>query len=370
MSDSQTYIAFKEKVIERSPIRTEVSLNDLDILDEGRICVRGLEAPITRQAFEDLIDLIGMPQRLLRLFRTRMGSHVTVNFLNAIRQALTSNDLKVQLIADGKRREIVRVLRSKVALVSYPLFFELFERSLQEQPGMEVRSLYFHPQTGVSIATAHPKWEFGLPGLSDEVFRSGLSFSNRLDEGLSLQPFNERLICSNGMVVREKTGAHRLKNLNPAELERFLINTLRPQTLRRYEKQFSEQVGRMAHVQASFAELQEAHDQFAKHAEGEQAQRFLQSYFPTGEIKADYKHKGYDLTQMGRMQCRNARTPLKVWDLVNNITFLATHKNIELPLTSSARHEMQVFAGALAFKKTFDTECLIPDIYENSRKIN
>lgn len=359
------YSDFKEKVLAHKTARAQAALSEITFTDGGNVVLRGKEIALTNTAWKELVELVGVGKQLVGKFERELGKSAACGLLNAVSKALAGNSRTIELVADPASKKIIHCLPTQRGGVSNELFFDMFEQVAGNYPGLEIFDLHFNPAQGATISTVNRAWEFDVPGLSDEFFRTGMNFSNRIDVGLSVNPFNERLVCANGMVIRRQEKSRELPVLTDVTLERFLKEVTDKHSFRTYETSFIEQVRRMKKTRCSYAELEQAWHTVVETASAPEVKYELNKRIPLQDVIEDYKLNQIELPKLAQKFKKNAVTPVTVWELVNEITWLASHEDNELGITTEGRQQLQFYAGGLAMKKTFDVECLLPDIYRN-----
>jgi len=360
------YLEFKKNAIENAPVRNEISLRDIKVVSNKVVEYKGTAIEMHKEAFTSLLKNLSVPKYLLKKFKTNLGEEQSINFLNAIRQVTANSNQKIVLVADPKTKKITNFLDPRQTVVSNKLFFEIFEKVVEKYTSIDIRELHYSLNQGVSISTINNEWEFGIKGLADEMFHSGINFKNDFNEGLLINPFNERLACTNGMIFNRDSKTLILQNVNRDAMMKFMQEIFDPTRFRYYEELFIERVQRMYNVNCSFNELADAYTTVKEMMHHSPTpDMLLNPQIPMHDVIADYKLHGIDVNKLDISFKKNAKTPVKVWDLVNTLTYHASHKESELGLLNSDRHNLQLYAGRLAMKKNYDTEALVPDIYRN-----
>jgi hypothetical protein len=84
-------------------------------------------------------------------------------------------------------------------------------------------------------------------------------------------------------------------------------------------------------------------------------------------IYDDYKGVGINLREMSRTQKKNAESPVKVWDLINELTYFASHTSEMVDRgfgrVRSEANSLQKQAGRLFDKATLDRENVVASPY-------
>jgi hypothetical protein len=334
--------SFKEEAIRKQPIRKRILLSDLKFHTMDCVEYSGLMLGLNRQGLKDIIKIIGFSVSGGSELQKSVGEESAINILNALKN-VTGTIKREVTIAVTPDRVITKVSpNSTSSLISVETYFDTFER-IANNHNLEIQSTSFNSESGtVSISALAGKHEFQVGNLSDEVFRTGLSFSRNM-EGIQADPYMHRLVCTNGMVTRQFEESFKLRNMEPKMWEEFYKHLDNIEKSGFVPNTFSKAVERSRNSKASLAELERGVNLITQN-----------SNIPEGELEIFFrglKHtynkfheSGIDTLKLTNDQKRNARTALTHWDVINGITDFASHNYGYEKKANSDRH-LQMQAG-------------------------
>ncbi len=365
--DHDDYLAFKKSVLEAGVLRKEVRLRDIQPVDGRSIVVEGKTVAISERAYRDLVKRVVGSKKMTSRYNNLAHPERQTQFLKMLINTVVPAGETVVLGVNPETKSVVSILNGSRPLFSNKLFFDVFERSMNDVPGLEIRRMEYSVRQGVSITTVNKYWEFGY---QREKFKSGIAFLNDPAGGIFVSPFNERLICINGMVVHTALSSISLVENTAPALREFLNTLPKLDSMRQYETQLAERIKILEKTPVSVAELAHAHRTVKGYVDNigldkETCRQRLNSLLPLNLVLSDYKAMGCDLNKMDASCKREARTPISAWDLINRITWLSSNGNGYLPLTAGDSARLQAFAGILALEHSFDHQRKVPALYDN-----
>ena len=365
--DFEDYLAFKQRVLEAGVLRKEVRLREIQPVDPRTIVVDGKALTIGEGAYRDLVKRVVGSRKMSSRFDALAHPERQIRFLKMLINTVVPANETVVLGVNSETKSVVSILNSTRSLFSNKLFFDVFERTMNDVPGLQIRKMDYSAREGASITTLNKYWEFGY---QREKFKSGVAFLNNPAGGIFVSPFNERVICTNGMVVHTAISSVSLVENTAPALREFLNTLPKLESLRHYEAKLTERIGVLEKTPASVAELAQVHRTVKNFVDNigldkETCRRRLNSLFPLSIVLSDYKAMGCDLNKMDVSCKREARTPVSAWDLINRITWLASNGQGYLPLSAGDSARLQAFAGTLALEHSFDHQRKVPALYDN-----
>lgn len=349
----------KAETLNAQSLRKTVAFKDINLLDENTIEYQGNRINITKQAFKSLLKLVGMSQQFAKKFETLFTSEAKSQFINRMKDAMASNSGNMQdvtLIVNPTTRSIVAFGKSDSANISNGQFVQVAEDIINKH-SMDVTNWSVDPATGlISIDAFNPKAEFGIQGLSDEVFTGGVSFKNSPIGGFQVMPYVNRQWCTNGLTTAMAKETYTLHSLGGDNMEKF-FNHL--QELRKNNfapTGFADRVRTAVETPASLSEMQFAHNLVEKFA-GERSENWV----PLKENMNAYNKIGVE--NMTADQKKMAKTNTSVYDLLNGVTHFSTHgaKIIDTNMQDFDAARIQTSIGNLFGKKSFDHENSMPN---------
>ena len=355
MITSTQFETFKADAIRKQPIRKSCLLSDLKFHTMDQVEYAGITLGINRSALKDIIRIIGFSVAGTKQMESSVGEQTAISILNSLKSVIGSVKKEVTLVVTPDRIITAVTPSNKNSLISIQTYFDTFER-LANDHKLEITNVNFNETTGsVSINSLAGSHEHQIGGFSDEVFRTGFSFTKTI-EGFKLDPFQQRLVCTNGMVTRQFEESYALNSMQPKVWSDFY------QHLERIEKsgflptKFSQAVNLSMQSSASLNELERGIDLITKHSNCKEHE--LEMFFKgLKRTQSKFFSAGIDCTKLTLEQKRNLRTGVTHWDLINGITDFASHNYGFEKKPNTDRH-LQMQAGDL-LAKTPDTTNLI-----------
>jgi hypothetical protein len=307
-----------------------------------------------------LVKVLGFTKGATETINKKLGNTVTSHLLELLKRTASAENGHVCVVINEKSLKIVGFAREASAILSNHAYFKLFEDVMNNNKGMSIKNMSVTENGNVEISVLNEDWEFGLDGLSDEFFKSGLVFINSPSKTV-VNPFNERLVCTNGMVV-DQSSMSIVLNAGPNGLNTFYDTVRNITGVHNFEVEFKERIVRMMKTQASYAELLNVRSAVEYNVLDMNVQAVrdtVESFIPTAEVKRAFISKNIDLNLVSNKAKKSIRTPLTVWELVNKLTDLASHPDrysLSLRNGNASITNLQMTAGQLSFKNEYDLE--------------
>lgn len=340
--------AFKNEAISKQPLRKTIKLQDIKFITMDAVDYCGITLGINRSALKDLVRIIGFSVSGQSKMESVVGEETSINILNALKNAISGSSLEVT-ISVTPDRVITKVTKSgdRSSLISTETYFDTFER-LANRHNLEITSTSFNPNTGaVAIQALSKGKEMQIGSLRDEVFSTGVSFS-RTDEGLQVDPYMHRLVCTNGMVTRQFEESFKLRSMEPKMWEEFYKHLDRIEKQDFAPAQFSNTVKSSMNTPASLAELQTGCLLLTGSSDIPEGE--LEIFFRGMKNTYNRLHQsGIDTVKLTEAQKKTVRTGVTHWDLINGITDFASH-NYGYNKKDNVDRHLQVRAGDLLAK--------------------
>lgn len=355
MITQENYNAFKANAISKQPIRKTCLLSDLKFHTMDVVEYSGINLGINRSALKDIIRIIGLSVQGTNQIEAAVGEQTALSILNSLKSVIGGIKKEVTIVVTPDRIITKVSSKEKSSLISIQSYFDTFER-LANDHDLEIKDLSFNESTGtVSINSLAGKHEHQLGNFSDEVFRTGFSFSRNM-EGFQLDPYQQRLVCTNGMVTRQFEESYKLTSMEPKMWNEFYQHLQRIEETGFLPIKFQASVSRSMNSTSSLDELERAVTLIQSNSNIPDAE--LEIFFKG--IKRTYNkfyESNIDTTKLTKDQKRNLRTGVNHWDLINGITDFASHNYGYDKKPNSDRH-LQMVAGDL-LAKTPDTSNII-----------
>lgn len=357
----------KVETLEAQSLRRTVPFRDINLLDETAIEYQGSRINITKSAFKSLLRLLGMSQQFAKKFENLFTSEAKSQFINRMKDAMASNSgnmSEITLIVNPVNKSIINFAKSEDAKISNQQFVNVAEDIINKH-SMDVTNWTVDPTTGlITIDAFNPKAEFGIEGLSNEVFTGGVSFKNSPVEGFQVMPYVNRQWCTNGLTTAMAQETYTLHSLSGDNMEKFFQHL---QELRKNNfapTGFGDRVRMAINTPASLHEMKFAHNLIAPYA-NERADHWV----PLQENMNAYNKAGFE--NMSADQMKMAKTNTSVYDVLNGVTHFSTHgaEIIDTNMQDYNASEIQTRIGNLFGKKSFDFENSMPNPFANQELV-
>jgi hypothetical protein len=343
--------------IAAQPLRKQVSLGDLKLVNKETLEVEGTPIPMTSGAFKDFVETLRVPKAFLNRFSGAFGEDGAGQLLNRLRTALaTDSGGDVVLTVDPKSREITAIRHPNHVGITNEGFLGLISENV-DRYGLQVSDFSVGPDGSLNVNTISPNGFLQVPGMKKEIFSTGVSFSNSSRGGTEVSPFLMRLVCANGMMSRSFAEHYNLKGLDREHVERFNDHMLMLQTNGFQPQGIGDKVIKADMTNASLAEMQTAASAIMSNSKIEW--KDLQKYVPIQETTDTFSRHGMDSSRFTRLQQKNATTGTSLWSLVNGMTNIASNGGKVYFDDEIQRSKIMMAAGNLFARDTFDTENLV-----------
>lgn len=349
--------ARKAEAVRNEVMRKEISLSEFNVIDNTHIEVDGVKIELTPFAFQRLLGRLRIPTAFAKRFSDGFGTDGLQQLVQMMKTMKSSkNDQTVTLLVDPREKKITNILPAGYASISNEAFIDFAEGYIN-QYGLEVKDFGSDPNGGATINCVSPNSIFTVPGMSDEVFNTGVTFRNTPTRGLEVSPYLNRLVCSNGMTSTSFSETYGLHELTDKSISEFNDHMIQMASTGFQPVGLADKIKMANNTDASIAEVQRAMSTMLT-ADKKIDFEYMQRYLPINRVMKAYSDIGAEPSTFTTKQLQNAKSGLSIWEVVNGITNFAsndTRYNIDDHKTSN----LMVSAGNLLMKKNFDTEALI-----------
>jgi hypothetical protein len=351
------FAARKAEAVRNEVMRKEISLSEFNVIDNTHIEVDGVKIELTPFAFKRLLGRLRIPTAFAKRFETGFGSDGLQQLVQMMKTMKSSkNDQTVTLLVDPRAKKVTNILPAGYASISNEAFIDFAEGYIN-QYGLDVKDFGSDPNGGATINCVSPNSVFSVPGMSDEIFSTGVTFRNTPTRGLEVSPYLNRLVCSNGMsstAFSENYGLHELTDKSIREFNDHMISMastgFQPVGL-------ADKIKSANNTDASIAEVQRAMSAMLS-TDKKIDYEYMQRYLPINRVMKAYSDIGAEPSTFTTKQLQNAKSGLSIWEVVNGITNFASNDQ-KYNIDDHKTGNLMVSAGNLLMKKNFDTEALI-----------
>lgn len=366
---TNTYADFKKRSAERQHRFIDTKMGSIAIDSPDRLKVQGRTIGLHHDALTDLAEMFRMNKGFRSHLDGTVGEGGKISLMDSLRAAMSatpSGGKEISLAVDPEGN-LVRNIGYKRPRLSIEGFFEMVDTVAGRHGLTPVKFSRYGSQMFVTMQ--HEGRQVKILEDANEVFKSGITF--RLDMGcFTYDGWLKRLICSNGMSAPIASSSGELALLSQRAVSDF-YDWMRDFAEEQHfiPRRFVERVDLARKIPASFAEAQHAVNTIAAYRDGG-ADPLLVRHLNLGSVKNDYARIGIDVGELSHMQKRGAETPFSVWDVVNTMTWFASHpleiRQAGYNMQPRAAMELQVKAGSLLYKRELDMQRRIKSPYEGS----
>ena len=349
--------ARKAEAVRNEVMRKEISLSEFNVIDNTHIEVDGVKIELTPFAFKRLLGRLRIPTAFAKRFSDGFGTDGLQQLVQMMKTMKSSkNDQTVTLLVDPRNKVITNILPAGYASISNEAFVDFAEGYIN-QYGLEVKDFGSDPNGGATINCVSPNSVFSVPGMSDEVFNTGVTFRNTPTRGLEVSPYLNRLVCSNGMSSTSFSETYGLHELTDKSISEFNDHMISMASTGFQPVGLADKIRSANNTDASIAEVQRAMSAMLS-TDKKIDFEYMQRYLPINRVMKAYSDIGAEPSTFTTKQLQNAKSGLSIWEVVNGITNFASNDE-KYNIDDHKTGNLMVSAGNLLMKKNFDTEALI-----------
>ena len=344
----------KAEAINNQLMRKEISLSEFNVIDNNHIELDGVKIEVTDKAFGKLLGRLRIPKAFAKRFSEGFGNDGLKQLITMMKSMKSSkNDQTVTLLVDPSNRKITDILPAGYASISNESFIDFAERYIN-QYNLDVTHMGSSQYGGTQINCVSPQGMFNVPGMTNEVFNTGVTFRNTPTRGLEVSPYLERLICANGMTSTAFAENYGLHNLNDKNINEFNEHMIRMASTNFQPVGLADNIKKANNTDASLAEIQRAASSILS-LDKNIDYNYIQKYIPVDRAMKAYSDLGADPNTFTKAQMKNAKSGMSVWDVVNGMTNFASN-DTKFNINEGKMGNLMVTAGNILCKKQYDTE--------------
>jgi len=344
----------KAEAINNQLMRKEITLSEFNVIDNNHIDVDGVKIEVTDKAFGKLLGRLRIPKAFAKRFSDGFGNDGLRQLITMMKSAKSNrNEQTVTLLVDPNSRKITDILPAGYASISQESFIDFASRYI-DQYNLGVTHMGSSQYGGTQINCVAPQGMFNVPGMTNEVFNTGVTFRNTPTRGLEVSPYLERLICANGMTSTAFAENYGLHNLNDKNINEFNEHMIRMAATNFQPVGLADNIKKANSTDASLAEMQRAASSILSLDKAVDYD-YVQKYIPVERAFKAYSQLGADPNTFTKAQMKNAKSGMSVWDLVNGMTNFASN-DTKFNINEGKMGNLMVTAGNILCKKQYDTE--------------
>mgnify|MGYP003627848187 CR=1 FL=1 len=355
---SQTaFDAKKAEVLSKELVRKEVNISEFEIINDSTMKIQGKNVPISKTAFKRVLRRMRIPHAFARRFESGYGSEGLKQLIQMVKMAKSNkNDQTVTIVLDPDKGQIVDLLPKGYASISNEAFVGFAEGYIDKY-NLSPTKFGSDGNGGAIINCTSGNSIMRIPGMEQEVFQTGVSFSNSVSHGLQVSPYLTRLVCANGMTSNSFAENYGLVSLTNKAVDEFNEHMLQLATTGFQPIGMADQIRKAANTDASLAELQRAASGILS-ADNAITYEYANKFAPIERAKKAYDMVGADTSKFTNAQLKNAKAGISVWDVVNGMTNFASNDS-KYGMDDMKAGNLMVSAGNLLMKKKYDTEDMV-----------
>ena len=344
----------KAEAINNQLMRKEITLSEFNVIDNNHIDVDGVKIEVTDKAFGKLLGRLRIPKAFAKRFSEGFGNDGLRQLITMMKSAKSSkNEQTVTLLVDPNSRKITDILPAGYASISQESFIDFASRYI-DQYNLGVTHMGSSQYGGTQINCVSPQGMFNVPGMTNEVFNTGVTFRNTPTRGLEVSPYLERLVCANGMTSTAFAENYGLHNLNDKNINEFNEHMIRMASTNFQPVGLADNIKKANNTDASLAEIQRAASSILS-LDKNIDYNYIQKYIPVDRAMKAYSDLGADPNTFTKAQMKNAKSGMSVWDVVNGMTNFASN-DTKYNVNEGKMGNLMVTAGNILCKKQYDTE--------------
>lgn len=346
--------AKKAEAISNELMRKEITLSEFNVVDNNHIDIDGVSIEVTDKAFGKLLGRLRIPKAFAKRFSEGFGNDGLRQLVQMMKSMKSShNDQTVTLMVDPSTRKITDILPAGYASISNESFVDFASRYI-DQYNLGVTHMGSSQYGGTQINCVAPNSMFHVPGMTNEVFNTGVTFRNSPTRGLEVSPYLSRLICTNGMTSTAFAENYGLHNLNDKNINEFNEHMIRMASTGFQPVGLADAIRKANTTDASLMEMQKAASAILSTDKAIDYD-YIQRYIPVERAFKAYSNLGADPNTFTQAQMKNAKSGMSVWDVVNGMTNFASN-DTRYSINDQKMGNLMVTAGNILTKKQFDTE--------------
>lgn len=364
----------RQELSGQDPLIKRIKLRDIQLddksIENGCIHIHGHRVPVSRSFFNRLGQVVNLNISLMNRMAKHEDKMIQIKLLEAVKAYAETRDggKDFLLIGDQDQHVITNiVVADRYSRLTNDTLFATAETLLNEVPGLSVESIDNTDNGNMSINLVHAK-DAGFERLGpDEVFRFGVSLVNSHNTS-SIDDFMYRLACANGMISKTPTGSG--PDLGKGgggaagsgpDAFRDILNQAHIWARDGFVPvSFKDKLDKAMSTQASLAEMSKAFDLVESQLTEEDPDRKIWlakaakvKLFPhLEESERRIIAKGFNPRELSPDQKKFIKTGHTIWDLVNDMTWLGSHKST-FPMTNPKKFKVE---GGALFVKNWDLE--------------
>ena len=341
------------------PLQKQTQLSQIEIIDFNTIKLNDAYLHLTDRAFKDLLKTMLVGKRFYSKFNKLFDQENSQKFFNKLKDIISlkdninkKGDVNLTLFANPQTKEIVSIKNTKnIDHIPNSTFFNLIEDAMSNF-NLEVNKFYINTDGSLKVNCVNPQYQKFIPNLKeDEDFVFGVTFENSLNDGIKVNPYAVRLICSNGIEIPYDKSMSQIKKVNKESYENFFSDLKNFKESYFIPSNLFDRINKADYTYASFNELERAWQSINK-SKLSVDNSVLNHWVPYQTIFDKFVNFGVNPDSYSVNAKKKAKTDQTIWQLINGLTHFASHDQ-GFDINDNDRSRIQREAGNF-LKNEFD----------------
>ena len=315
-------------------VQAKISLNDVDVTTDG-IQIQGQKLPAESGIQKQFLKAIKINPSFISKFGKLLDEQSAANLANVLKtavQAKSKNGETITVIGDANTKQITNILPANQDFIPSTLSLELFEKTINSAKmpeKLEVVNFTPYPNGGFAINVRHGD-TINLRDNREQVvkgedYNPGFTFKSSPLNGISVESYVERLVCTNGLIAPVKKGDFSIKALEEGAIVKFFQSFMQLAQNNFVSAGLEDKIMKAMKSHASVQEIITARNIIEMNSDLKletELYNFLPEFTSVTKMLAN---RGYDYTKCTEAQLKNCPTKYKLWDVVNRVTDFGSH---------------------------------------------
>ncbi len=357
---NEDFQELKNQAQKMNPAVKVISLNQLSLdahsVANNTVKFDGIPIRVADGFMRNLANILNVNTKLEKNLRQdeEVGQDMLAHLLNALKSFAGRKRVPtVTLVGDKHNGIFTNIVAGDFARLSNEGLFGVAEQLLENNPGLQLIDCKVSdtlPDVAMKFLAPNPH---KLVNNDDEVFNFGLTLSNSAINTY-VGDFAYRLVCTNGMMGLKSENNFKLSDIGTQGLLDMHTHLVEAGARQFMPADFEANVSTAQKIEASFAEVEKAWNFVKRQINCTEDQRdriemglltrFFDGYFSTLDR---LKRHNIQLKDMEPKQKQMTPSGMKMWELINNITFLGSNS---IGVEFRNNDELLVYGGKLMSK--------------------
>lgn len=113
----------KAETLNAQALRKTIAVRELEIVNDTTVAYNGHRLEMTKEAFKQLISMVGMSQAFAKKFEKLFDAEVKAKFINQMKNAMASQMNEITMIVSPTTKKVVGFTKRATDLVSNERFY-------------------------------------------------------------------------------------------------------------------------------------------------------------------------------------------------------------------------------------------------------